>query len=52
MSGNIFVGIGGWTYEPWRGAFYPEKLTQKQELNYAATHLSSLEQQCGVRHHV
>jgi uncharacterized protein YecE (DUF72 family) len=43
MSGKIHVGIGGWTYEPWRGVFYPEKLPQKQELNYAATHLSSLE---------
>ncbi|MDP1630946.1 MAG: DUF72 domain-containing protein [Caulobacter sp.] len=43
MSGKIHVGIGGWTYEPWRGAFYPNKLPQKQELNYAATHFSSLE---------
>ncbi|NWE53349.1 DUF72 domain-containing protein [Brevundimonas sp. P7753] len=43
MSGQIHVGIGGWTFEPWRGTFYPEKLPQKQELNYAATHLSSLE---------
>lgn len=40
---SIYVGIGGWTYEPWRGVFYPEKLNQKQELKYAATHLSSLE---------
>ena len=23
-QGNIYVGIGGWTYEPWRGVFYPE----------------------------
>ena len=22
-SGNIYCGIGGWTYEPWRGVFYP-----------------------------
>lgn len=43
MSGKIHVGIGGWTFEPWRGTFYPEKLPQKQELNYASTHLSSLE---------
>lgn len=40
---SIYVGIGGWTYEPWRGVFYPEKLNQKHELKYAATHLSSLE---------
>jgi uncharacterized protein YecE (DUF72 family) len=34
MSGKIRVGVGGWTYEPWRGVFYPEKLTQKQELGF------------------
>ena len=21
---SIYVGIGGWTYEPWRGVFYPK----------------------------
>ena len=36
-SGNIFIGIGGWTFEPWRGVFYPEKLTQAKELSYAAS---------------
>ncbi len=35
MSGKIYVGIGGWTFEPWRGPFYPEGLTQKRELEYA-----------------
>ncbi len=25
-SGNIYIGIGGWTFEPWRGVFYPDKL--------------------------
>ena len=25
MSGKIYVGIGGWTFEPWRGVFYPER---------------------------
>ena len=23
-SGEIRIGIGGWTFEPWRGAFYPK----------------------------
>ena len=23
MAGIIRVGIGGWTFEPWRGVFYP-----------------------------
>lgn len=37
-SGSIRVGIGGWTYEPWRGgAFYPEGLPHKRELEYAAS---------------
>ncbi len=25
-QGNIYAGIGGWTFEPWRGAFYPKGL--------------------------
>ena len=41
--GAIRVGIGGWTYEPWRGAFYPEELPQKQELGYASGKLTSIE---------
>jgi uncharacterized protein YecE (DUF72 family) len=40
---RIRIGIGGWTYEPWRGAFYPDKLTQKRELEYASRKLSSIE---------
>ncbi|MCB8882735.1 DUF72 domain-containing protein [Acidisoma cellulosilytica] len=42
-SGKIRIGIGGWTYEPWRGAFYPEKLPQKRELEYAASQLTAIE---------
>jgi uncharacterized protein YecE (DUF72 family) len=42
-SGNIRAGIGGWTYEPWRGVFYPEKPPQKRELEYASRRLSSIE---------
>lgn len=43
MSGKIHVGIGGWTYEPWRGVFYPDKLPQKRELEYASRQLTSIE---------
>ncbi|MBO9501944.1 DUF72 domain-containing protein [Brevundimonas sp. A19_0] len=43
MSGKIHIGIGGWTYEPWRGVFYPEGLVQKRELEYAAGKLTSIE---------
>lgn len=40
---HIRIGIGGWTFEPWRGTFYPEKLAQKRELEYASSQLSSIE---------
>lgn len=43
MSGTIRVGIGGWTFEPWRGTFYPDKLSQKKELEYASSKLTSIE---------
>jgi len=43
MGGQIRVGVGGWTYEPWRGTFYPADLTHKRELEYAASRLTSIE---------
>src|SRR4030095_1107393 len=43
MAGKIYVGIGGWTFEPWRGVFYPEGLAQKKELEYASRKLTSIE---------
>jgi uncharacterized protein YecE (DUF72 family) len=43
VSGQIRIGVGGWTYEPWRGTFYPPKLVQKRELEYAAGKLTSIE---------
>ena len=42
-TGTIRVGIGGWTYEPWRGPFYPAKMPQKGELDYASRRLTSIE---------
>ena len=42
-SGRIYTGIGGWTFEPWRGVFYPEGLSHAKELQYAASHLTSIE---------
>ena len=41
--GRIRVGVGGWIYAPWRGAFYPDGLAQRRELEYASRHLSTLE---------
>lgn len=43
MTHPIRIGIGGWTYEPWRGVFYPDKLSQKKELAYASSRLTSIE---------
>lgn len=40
---TIRVGIGGWTYEPWRGVFYPAGLPHKRELEYAAQHVTAIE---------
>src|SRR4030042_5200736 len=42
-SGRRGVGIGGWTYAPWRGVFYPKGLKQAEELSFAASHLTSIE---------
>lgn len=44
MTGpRIRIGIGGWTYEPWRGEFYPDDLPQKRELEYAARAVGAIE---------
>jgi uncharacterized protein YecE (DUF72 family) len=43
VAATIRIGVGGWTYEPWRGAFYPENLPQKRELEHASRHLTSIE---------
>jgi len=42
-SGAIRIGIGGWTFEPWRGTFYPDSLKQKDELHYASRQLKVIE---------
>jgi len=43
QQGNIYAGIGGWTYEPWRGVFYPKGLPHARELAYAAERLTAIE---------
>jgi uncharacterized protein YecE (DUF72 family) len=42
-EGQIRIGIGGWTNPPWRGVFYPDKLPQSKELEYASRALSAIE---------
>ncbi len=43
MAGKIFAGVGGWTFEPWRGVFYPKGLAHKRELEFAAKALTAIE---------
>lgn len=43
MTGQIRVGIGGWTYEPWRETFYPAGHPKVRELEYASTHVTAIE---------
>ena len=40
---HIRVGIGGWTYPPWRDNFYPAGLPQTRELEHASRQLSAIE---------
>ncbi len=42
-AGTIHVGVGGWTFEPWRGPFYPDGLPKARELEYAGEHLTAIE---------
>ena len=40
---GIRVGVGGWTFAPWRDNFYPAGLVQRRELEYASRRLSAIE---------
>jgi uncharacterized protein YecE (DUF72 family) len=40
---HIRIGVGGWTYAPWRESFYPADLTQKRELEFMSRKLTSIE---------
>lgn len=42
-AGQIRVGIGGWTFEPWRGVFYPPGLPHARELEHAASRVTAIE---------
>lgn len=42
-AADVRVGIGGWTFAPWRGSFYPEGLAHSRELHYASRQLTSIE---------
>src|ERR1044071_6454051 len=39
----VRVGVGGWTFEPWRDNFYPAGWPQARELEYASSKLTAIE---------
>jgi uncharacterized protein YecE (DUF72 family) len=39
----IRIGISGWRYEPWRGAWYPEGLQHRRELEFCGAHFPTVE---------
>jgi uncharacterized protein YecE (DUF72 family) len=40
---DLRIGISGWTYPPWRGVFYPKKLSHRMELQFASREFNSIE---------
>ena len=43
VPGRIRIGISGWRYKGWRGVFYPPKLQQRRELEFAAGQFDTIE---------
>lgn len=43
MSGKIRAGMGGWTFEPWEGTFYPDKLSKAKQLQFATAQVPTIE---------
>jgi uncharacterized protein YecE (DUF72 family) len=42
-AGRVRIGVGGWSYEPWRESFYPPEVSKARELSYAASVLTAIE---------
>ena len=42
-AGRVRIGISGWRYAGWRGVFYPPKLAQRRELEFAAGRFATVE---------
>lgn len=42
-SGKIRAGMGGWTFEPWEGTFYPDRLAKAKQLHHAARQVRTIE---------
>jgi len=42
-SSGLWIGTSGWTYDGWRGPFYPEELAKKAWLNWYAAQFRTTE---------
>jgi len=42
-AGTVRIGISGWRYKGWRGIFYPPKLPQRRELEFASREFATIE---------
>ena len=42
-SASIYIGVGGWDFDPWRGTFFPQGLAKTKQLEYAGSQLSATE---------
>ena len=42
-AADIRIGVSGWTYAPWRGAFFPKGLPRKEELAHASHAFRAIE---------
>lgn len=40
---SIRAGMGGWTFEPWEGTFYPTDLPKKRQLEFASRQVPTIE---------
>lgn len=40
---KVYVGCSGWNYKDWRGKFYPEKLAQKNWLEFYSQKFNTVE---------
>lgn len=43
LNGHIYIGASGWSYDHWKGPFYPSQLPADQMLEFYAQHFASVE---------
>jgi uncharacterized protein YecE (DUF72 family) len=43
VTGDVRIGISGWSYRGWRGVFYLPKRPQRTEFAFATKNFNSIE---------